>query len=192
MSFSFKLFFCLSLWQYIRLHPGNAYREIAFYEVLPAKADAQRCGDFLPPPEPQTYTMPTSEGGTTASAFLEEYRPGRDKSINGCTILLKAGTVFEIDVPFCLEKVTIITEIGSGIRILSGQGLALYSCTLEPFDANAYWKGLTHENESSKIEMYNCRISNIASNEMACLNEKGQTSIQVLKEKLELSKQLQH
>ena len=132
------------------------------------KADAQRCGDFLPPPEPQTYTMPTSEGGTTASAFLGEYRPGRDKSINGCTILLKAGTVFEIDVPFCLEKVTILAEEGSGIKIRSGQWLTLYICTLEPDDANAYWNGIIHEDKSSRIEMYKCQLRN-AANAVACL-----------------------
>ncbi len=147
------------------------------------KADAQRCGDFLPPPEPQTYTMPTSEGGTTASAFLGEYRPGRDKSVNGCTILLKAGTVFEIDVPFCLEQVTILAEDGSWILIQSGQKLILYSCVLEPVNANTYWNGIIHDHEGSKLEMCNCQLSNIASNDMASLNEKGLPALQVLKEK---------
>ncbi len=148
-----------------------------------AKADAQRCGDFLPPPEPQTYTVPTFEGGTTATAFLEEYRPGRNKTINGCIILLKAGTVFEIDIPLCLEQATFVTEEGSGIKIRSGQKLMLYSCTLEPDEANAHWNGTIQEDESSKLEMHNCRLSNITDNAIACLKEKGLPVLQVLNNK---------
>jgi hypothetical protein len=146
-----------------------------------AQVSYPRCNDFLPPPEPQTYTVPTSEGGTTATAFLEEYRPGRDKSLSGCTILLKAGTVFAIDIPLCMEQVNIVFEEGSGIRILRGQTLTLYNCALKSIDANEYWKGITREDESCKVEMNNCRINN-AKTTVANLEQFGLHAIQLLNE----------
>lgn len=133
-----------------------------------AQVTFPKCNDFLPKPKPQSYTVPTPEGGTTATAFLAEYKPGRNKTLDGCIIILKAGIVFEIDIPLCLEKVTILAEECSGISIQSGQSLTLYGCTLEPMGANVFWNGITHEDESSDVEMHNCRISNTA-NEMACL-----------------------
>lgn len=148
-----------------------------------AQVSYPRCNDFLPPPEPQTYTVPASEGGTTATAFLEEYRPGRNKSINGCIILIKAGTVFEIDIPLCLEQVIFITEEGSGIRIKSGQILTLYGCTLEPIDANAYWKGITHEDESSMVEMYNCKLSNVVNDDFTSQLEYSSPTFHVMNKK---------
>ncbi len=133
-----------------------------------AQVTFPKCNDFLPKPDPQSYTVPTPEGGTTATAFLAEYKPARNKTLDGCIIILKAGTVFEIDIPLCLEKVTILAEEGSGIKIRSGQTLTLYNCTLEPVDTIGYWNGITYEDKSVKVEMYNCRLSSI-DNTVACL-----------------------
>ncbi len=145
---------------------------------------AQKCGDYLPPPEPQTYSVPTfGTATTTASAFLEEYLPGRNYTLAGLTILLKAGTVFEIDIPICFEQVTILTEEGSEIKIRCGQTLTLYSCTLEPLDADAYWKGITLEDENANVEMYNCMISNVANDDLTCLMQHSSRSLQMLIEK---------
>jgi hypothetical protein len=127
-----------------------------------AQVSFPKCNDFLPKPEPQSFTVPTPQGSTTATAFLAEYKPGRNKTLDGCIIILKAGTVIEIDNPLCLEKVTILAEEGSGIRTQSGQTLTLYNCTLEPMGANVLWNGITHEDEISDVEMHNCRLSNIA------------------------------
>ena len=133
-----------------------------------AQVTFPKCNDFLPKPEPQSYTVPTPEGGTTASAFLAEYKPGRNKTLDGCIIILKAGTVFEIDIPLCLEKVTIIAEGSSVIRIQSRQTLTLYNCILEPVDKIGYWNGITREDESAKVKMYNCWLSGI-DNAATCL-----------------------
>ena len=125
---------------------------------------AQKCSELFAQPVQQTYTIPTPNGSTTASALLAENNLSRLGTFSDCTIQIGAGADFEIDVPLALFRVTVIAGEGSGIKVDRKQILVVTYCKLISED-NKYWNGISLEGKTAELYLENNEISYVSQND---------------------------
>ena len=122
--------------------------------------NAQCCNDFTRHEALPTYNIPSPLGNTTASALLKENNLSKPGTFSDCTILISAGTNFEIDIPIALTEVTVIAGKGSGIIVDRKQILVVTYCKLISENDN-HWNGISLEDNTAGLYLEKNEISNV-------------------------------